>query len=174
MSKLIYDIIEEPVGKIYRNLIDYSIQYCNSFLLVIQGVEWFNNSAFQFLERSSPYLKEKKSASEWPGTKLGSIEDLVEEKATVYYFNLNSKSSSLLKEVANGLYDWLQPDLPEDLCLLRPDGSPWLVSISHEKDSYLELTREEKILIEKAIPNLLLKKMKSEINGVSPGHGNFN
>lgn len=162
MSKLIYDIIEEPIGNIYRKLIDYSLNYCTSFLFIIQDSDWFNPSAFKFLESISPYLREKKLTSEWPGTKLGLIEDGVEDKTMVYHYNLTSESSSLLQKVVNGLYDWVQPELPEDLCLLRPDGSPWLVSISHENDSYLELTLEEKVLLEKTLPNLLLKEGRNK------------
>lgn len=49
----------------------------------------------------------------------------------------------MLGKVAKGLYDWTAPELPDDLALLRSDGSAWLASIGHERDAWLELTQTE-------------------------------
>jgi hypothetical protein len=42
----------------------------------------------------------------------------------------------VLAESVDGLYDWVAP-LPEDLCLLS-DGQPWLTSIAHERDGFVD------------------------------------
>jgi len=61
----------------------------------------------------------------------------------------------MLKTEAHGLYDWVQPNRPEDLCFLRSDETPWLATIAHEKDAYFELSGEEKQRLTKALPNIL-------------------
>lgn len=90
------------------------------------------------LKRLAPFLREKVSSSEWPGTRL------LNQRASVFCYNFGVECAQVLKEATNSLYAWQQPDLPEDLCLLFTDGDPWLVTISHERDSYLSLTEEEK------------------------------
>jgi len=64
----------------------------------------------------------------------------------------------VLTKSASGLYDWVQPSLPEDLCLLRPDETPWLVTISHERDAYLVLDAKEHVELVREIPELTLKE----------------
>jgi hypothetical protein len=50
------------------------------------------------------------------------------------------------------LFGWRQPELPEDLALLREDGTAVLASICHEHDAYLQLTDEEYERVVEAIP----------------------
>jgi hypothetical protein len=74
--------------------------------------------------------------SDWPGTSLLAGAALVNEYA------LEDASVSILTTTVAGLYEWVAP-LPEDLCLLRAGGAPWLVSVAHEQDAYIEATRGE-------------------------------
>jgi hypothetical protein len=55
---------------------------------------------------------------------------------------------------ASGLFAWRQPGLPENLCLLRMDGSPWIVSIAADRIGYVEFTPFEKLLLGRAAPGL--------------------
>ncbi|HUO58404.1 MAG TPA: hypothetical protein VMV05_09555, partial [bacterium] len=48
----------------------------------------------------------------------------------------------------------LQPNYPEDLCLLTENEEPWFVSIAHAKDSYFSLPEEEKNTLIQSIPEL--------------------
>ena len=120
--------------------------------MVFQDPTWFAPPAMELAEKLKPFLKQETIGLEWPGTLLAEPEG--GEGANIYQYRLIPESGQILKSVANGLYDWVRPELPEDLCLMRPGGSPWLVSIAHEKDSYLELTSEEKELLCRAIPDL--------------------
>ena len=54
-------------------------------------------------------------------------------------FELSQGCVDVLGE-APGLFAWRQPQRPENLCLLRPDGSPWIVSIAAERIGYVEFT----------------------------------
>jgi hypothetical protein len=60
----------------------------------------------------------------------------------------------VLKKATNALYGWVQPELPEDLCLLRDEKEAWLVSIAHERDSYLCLSEDERSRLLDALPQL--------------------
>ncbi len=63
--------------------------------------------------------------------------------ATVYGYRWVPETLRMTLAASRSLQDWLHPDLPEDLCLLRQDGEPWLVSVTHEGDFYLRMTDGE-------------------------------
>src|SRR5207237_1584273 len=73
---------------------------------------------------------------------------------SIHRYTLNRESVATLKAAARGLYAWRQPKLPQDLALLRADGSPWLVSIAAEQLGYLELAPFEKLLLGRAAPGI--------------------
>ena len=141
---------EEPKGDTYRRLLVSSLEYCNVFLLVDRGYPEFDESAKGLLERLQPFLIGRTEESEWPGTKL------LNSTATVHRFRLTPESVTVLGDATDRLYSWEQPELPEDLSLIRFDGSPWLVTIAHERDSYLTLSPEEKAQLLIEIPDLRL------------------
>jgi hypothetical protein len=60
----------------------------------------------------------------------------------VYRYRLNDQCCGLLCSSADGLYDWLSPDRPEDLSLLR-STTPVLTTIAHEREGHLDLTSAE-------------------------------
>ena len=105
----------------------------------------------QVFEHLRPWIREQREASEWPGTKLYG------HTARLTFFAFNEESVTVLKESAVSLYQWQQPALPEDLCLLRPGDEPWLVSIAHERDSYLAITEEERDALVELVPELATK-----------------
>lgn len=148
----IYTIVNNPRGTLYSKLLLYSLKTCKTFILVLRPTVFVNNSAKNAIDELKPYLIEKCAQSEWPGTKL------LDSIALVYYFDLNKDSAEYLSNASTDLFSWLLPNLPEDLCLLRDNGNPWLVSTSHEKDAYLELTVAEKEELKRAIPDLVLKE----------------
>jgi hypothetical protein len=148
----IYTIVNNPRGTLYSKLLLYSLKTCKTFILVLQPTIFVNNSAKNVIDELRPYLIEKCAQSEWPGTKL------LDSTALVYYFDLNKDSAEHLSKASTDLYSWLLPNLPEDLCLIKDDGNPWLVTISHEKDAYLLLSEEEKNDLLLEIPELVVKE----------------
>ena len=137
MTRKLYNFTREPRDASYSALVDAGLSVCDKFLLVVRQTCSISAAATTLETRLRPYHLSQEDASEWPGTKLHS------GSALVTYYAFNTHSASVLKSAAHGLYDWKQPDLPEDLCLLSPSGAPWLVSIAHESDAYLELTEKE-------------------------------
>jgi hypothetical protein len=98
-----------------------------------------------------PYLLSEDQKTQWPGTML-----LSDDSALVSRYSLTPQTSAILGGAVEGLFEWIGPGLPEDLCILRADGSPWLVTIAHERDAYLELRDGERATLTENVPSLRL------------------
>jgi len=133
-ARKIYDVIDEPVGPEYDALLDSALTQCSTLVLSVRPDE-LEPSATDVLEKLEPH---RQAAS----------------AGAVARFALDRDTVSILKQAARGLYAWHSPGLPENLCLLRGDGSPWLVSIAADRLGYLELTPFEKLLLGRSAPGL--------------------
>ncbi|GIW85425.1 MAG: hypothetical protein KatS3mg107_1085 [Gemmataceae bacterium] len=145
-----YDILEEPRDDIYSRILNYAYRHCDYISFVIRFDLGLDPGGHKFLIHTKENIKRIDIVSEWPGT------NLIDQVAIIVYLNF---TESVLKEILNhttGLYQWVQPSLPEDLCLYRCDN-PWLASIAHERLSWLNIYPEELNDILVAIPEL--KKM---------------
>lgn len=149
MERTEYTFVREPRGLIYRNLLDFSVDECSAALLVARSDVDLGPNAKVVMESLGPFLLSETESHMWPGTVLHGG-----ATALVMTYRLDHASVALLTEAADGLYDWIQPDLPEDLCLLRADDTPWMVTITHEKDSYLELTDKELHKLQNSVTNI--------------------
>jgi hypothetical protein len=150
MNRIIIDITEEPHGDVYRMLVDIASRRCAYFHLVMRPSLPVDESARAMLKKLQPWLEEERQVSQWPGTVLHG------HTATLYLFRLDRQVSKILQDSAEGLYDWIAPRLPEDLCFLRQDRSEWLITIAHEKDAYLHVDPVEEREIRSCVPNLRL------------------
>lgn len=151
-TKAVYDLVIEPQYNCYRQLILHALGWCSSFQIVVRHNLPTGLGVTQLLDKLRFFLISKSEEHEWPGTRL------LDETATVYRYRFCRESASIMVEVAERLFAWIQPNLPEDLCLLRFDGSPWLVTIAHESDGYLILTRKELRNLVSTIPCLSLNE----------------
>ena len=151
------DVEEEPKGAVYESLLRIALGFCNQALLVVRPGIGLSASAQDLLTALALNQFQRTAETEWPGTRLFG------ETADVYRFRYDGYLIDRLGRATDRLYQWQQPDLPEDLCLLRPDGRPWLSSISHEQDAWLEIERDEFQTVS-AIQGLKLKDR-------SPGDG---
>lgn len=149
MERRVYDVIKEPTGNTYRKLIDLALENCKTALLVVQRQNPLAQTAINTMNLLAPYLKLQREEAEWPGTKL-----FAGKTALVTYYHFEQGCADILKMATNSLYSWNQPELPEDLCFIRSDGEPWLVSIAHELDAYFYITAEERQLIEVQSPEI--------------------
>ena len=132
-----YALCQEPRGEDYRRLLAHSVGRCWEAQLVIRYGTEFGRNGVSILERLSPWLIGQARVSEWFGTKLqGGTAELVR-------YRMCLELAVVLAESAGGLYEWMQPDRPEDLALLWREGAPWLVSTAHERNAYLSMTNEQ-------------------------------
>jgi hypothetical protein len=137
MTRRSVSFLEEPTGRLYNSLIQYAQQRCPTALLVVRHSLPLSEKGESVLKRLDVFLKDKVTSSEWPGTKL------IGRTADVYHFAFGSECAAALRQITHALYNWKQPGLPEDLCFLRDDGEPLLVSIAHEREGYLLLSEHE-------------------------------
>lgn len=157
MSKLVFDILEEPTGALYHELLDAAQEVCSHALLVLQHIIKPDLGANEVLNRLEPFRVRSEELAEWPGTRL-----FLGYTATVMTYRYESGFINALHEISDRLYGWELPSLPEDLCFLRADASPWLVTIAHERDSYLELTNDEKDHLLARLPELKIDRKNDQ------------
>lgn len=130
-----YDLIDEPTGPEYDALLESALTQCSTMVLTVHpnGEE---PRARAVVDELGPHRLQDRAGG------------------PVLRYRLSRDTVAILKRSARGLYAWHAPGLPENLCLLRADGTPWLVSIAREQLGYLELTPFEKLLLGRAAPGL--------------------
>ena len=127
--KPVFDIVAEPKGKTYIDLLNFAASRCESFSLVWRDQFKFELSAYEIKRTLKPFLVSNIRTDEWPGTKL------IGHEAIVRRYRVADESIKLL-HAAGGLYSWLQPDLPEDLAFYSSGDAVWLATISHEHEAW--------------------------------------
>ena len=147
-----YTIRAEPTGHVYQALLGLSLQHCETFILVVGSERLLERPGRDVLERLSPLVITRSEEQEWPGTKL------IGPTSTVWRFKLSDEAVGVLTSACDGLYDWVEPRLPEDPCLLRADGIPWLVTIAHERDAYMRLSETERAIVRQTLRDLVLSE----------------
>jgi hypothetical protein len=164
-----YLLMTKPKGKAYFNLIDYASRICPKFMLVVQPQYSSVSTTREALEHLQVHKITAEERSAWPGTELYVENDIPKfGLPTIYEFSFSEGSAKVLKEKTNRLFGWRQPDLPEDLCFLREDGTPWLTMVSHEETCRLDLTDEEKEELDKALPLIsALLKTPAQARGLT-------
>jgi hypothetical protein len=147
---LTLNFVREPKNEIYRDLLKFALQSCREGSLVVHPLRKLDESGQDFLREMKDNLIQVSNAKSWPGTVLHGSGPGVK----LYRFKYNSSSAKILATTANTLFEWVQPHLPEDLCLIRIDGSPFLTTIAHERDAYLKLKEEERQFMDRSYPNI--------------------
>jgi hypothetical protein len=144
-----YDLVEEPKGQLYRQLLFYALLRCDSMSLVLRPGLGLTETGEEFLALNKAYVQSAGVVSKWPGT------ELVGGVAIIIYFVFCEPLVQQLVHFSQGLYQWVQPHLLEDLCLYR-GNEPWLVSVAHEKIGWLRLGEQERSELITALPELVL------------------
>lgn len=151
MNRTTYNLVAEPSGEAYRELLSYALEYCDRFEVVIRSSLPLADTAAEFIRVATPFLLKQEEKDEWFGTQLFG------DTALVSTFRFCPETINLLVKASDALFSWLQPDLPEDLCLIRFDGTPWLVTISHERDSYFMISSEEEQSLSEKVRGLIIE-----------------
>ena len=146
----VYQFAYEPAGGRYDALLSVALRYCAYGLLVLQDFPW-NETTRAALEDLEKWRLNEVIGTEWPGTKTL-------KEARLHVLKFDSGLCAALQRLTRRLYQWEQPNLPEDLCLFRASGEPWLVSIAHEADGWLLLRPSEaKAVVETLRPLSLIR-----------------
>lgn len=170
-----YDVLEEPRGEVYRGLLRYLSQLCSLFVLLTNPTDTLGERGRLALKALSPDLVEHRITLYWPGVSPpsdGELERCSPQHApTVYLFRLTEHSLSILLTISDGLWDWEEPDLPENLCLLRASREPCLVSSVLDRFTYLYLTPHEMERLLGEIPQLRVELVPEDEEWDEPIYG---
>ncbi|KOY17409.1 hypothetical protein [Paenibacillus xylanivorans] len=142
-------ILEEPTGVAYKQLVSLAFSLCDEFILVKRDQIELNEDGKRFIEEIKPYIKEIKKQEGWPGTQLFG------HYADVFYFDCNEELKQILLRKVDRLYEWLQPELLEDLCFYK-NNKEWLVTITHEKEGIIKTTDNQEILMIREIEGIMI------------------
>lgn len=135
-------------GRSFEQLLDLAASIGGRGLIVMRHGEEVHPSASQVAQQLQEYGSVNTNASEWPGTIL------IDDTATVINFAVNTHSLCVVAAASSSLLSWQHPQLPEDLCFLRPSGQAWLTTIAHEGDAFLQLLPEEVATVAVRQPDL--------------------
>ena len=116
----VFDLVEEPRDELYRRLIIWCGGHCATALLVVRDVDDLSEESANILKRLEDNLTTVERSSQWPETVLVSSNDT----ALVYRYRLTPQTVELFCTLVDGLYEWAEPNRPDDLCFTRADGSP--------------------------------------------------
>jgi hypothetical protein len=164
-------IVQAPTGAFFEALLDFAVArrgHYPLFSLVQRGQKPATGACAELLAALEPYLittagtgklqpqeapapagTEKPAPSKAPPS--GSFAAATER---IHFYRLERSAAAVLVR-AGGLSAFAAP-LPEDLCLLASDKSPWLQSEARAGRYRLQLTAEEHKAIAKALPWLQL------------------
>ncbi|GIO27351.1 hypothetical protein [Ornithinibacillus bavariensis] len=118
-----WEIVENPTGETYQQLMKVLCDHSDKFYFVTRKELKYNPV---ILEKFQPYILETYKTKKWANTITKG------PKATVYVMESNRDTCSLLQQSANTLYDWVAPNLPEDLTFLKNDFA-WFSCTTHEE-----------------------------------------
>lgn len=124
-----WDLVNNPTGKSYTSLIDLLCAHSDTFYFVTRKELDYDAKV---IEQFQPFIIEQYKTNEWASTKTSG------PAATVYKISVCSQTCQLLKKLANSLYDWVAPHLPEDLTFIKNDFV-WFFSCSHEEFAHFQI-----------------------------------
>lgn len=123
----------------YRALLRSVAALASSAGLIVRSPKvQLSARADSLLAALTPFLLATEDVDRWPGTQL-----IGDRKSRRFLYRLAPESIALLVSAATGIFDWVNPELPEDLHLLRADGTVVLGTVAQEEDAWLELTAAE-------------------------------
>ncbi|HNY26619.1 MAG TPA: hypothetical protein PKH31_04500 [Candidatus Sumerlaeota bacterium] len=181
-KRYVYDILKEPVGRDYERLLlclyphgerlVFASKMRTPLVLDKETISKFNREGPPEIDEEAlssigerglieglvsfvdlvPHLIQAEFRDRWPGGIL------LGHKALVYEFSCNSQTINIVLAHTTGLYDFDWSRSPDDLAIIRPDGTVLLGTTSHENEGYLILRNDEHKDLLQEVPSLRLKK----------------
>jgi hypothetical protein len=147
-KRIDYFIRSEPKGDDLAALLRHGVRACDQFLFALTGMV-LDDSATSLMADLRLHLRGCEERTEYPAGRLpwGTM--------NVCTYDFNPDSLSILLEATDHLYGWVEPALPNDLCLMRGD-EPWLITMASDRVALLALSSSERDEVHAAIPGLTL------------------
>jgi hypothetical protein len=121
-----------PTAAEYARLLHEGLKHCASGRFVRRKQMDFTPQAQAFVDKLAHLLLDEKP-----------VVLANKQPATSYRFAYTEETVERLLEGPVGLFDWLQPDWPEDLALISRDGRAWLYTSAHERHGCLFVPAEQ-------------------------------
>ncbi|MFD1928905.1 hypothetical protein ACFSFY_12760 [Sporosarcina siberiensis] len=118
-----WDLTENPKGEIYKSLVKILCDNSDKFYFITRKELKYNQEIIMQFE---PYFIETYKTNKWAGTETTTA------AATVFVIESNIETYKLLVKYAISLYDWVAPELPEDLTFIK-NNFTWFSCTTHEK-----------------------------------------
>ncbi len=147
-------INKNPKSKVFHDLIDVCFEVCDEFHLVIRTDMGIIGDLPDTLKVFKDSFKVMKKESEWASTILGDG-----FTADVYYFKADEHAKTILKNMADSLFEFEMPSLPEDLSFFK-NGEVWMATSSHEKQCFIYPQNQDETAEIMSIEGLVVKVME--------------
>lgn len=118
-----WNLVENPKDRIYQQLMKVLCDYSDKFYFVTRKELKYNQ---EILEQFHPYTIETYKTKTWANTITKG------PPATVHVIEANEDTCRLLQRLSNNLYDWVAPNLPEDLTFIK-NNFVWFTCTTHEE-----------------------------------------
>lgn len=133
--QVLFDSPEDIYERVLRTAALFS-QRCG--VIVRSELVRLTEAATDLLVLLEPKLVRQELVARWPGTELTR-----NRMSRRYIYDLDDELLGWLVQSATSPFQWVNPDLPEDLHFMRQDGSTVLGTTAQEDDLWLELDNEE-------------------------------
>lgn len=140
-----------PSGETYKKLIRLLCDQSDHFYFVVRKELKTEEQLAPILQLFQPYLIDTYRTKQWAGTRTKG------PAAAVYVMQANKHTRKLLQELADSLYSWIAPELPEDLTFFKGNRE-WFSCTTHEKYGGFSLHSLEEQRAVLAIPGLNVAK----------------
>jgi hypothetical protein len=134
--------------KIFQEILLLGLNECNYILLITRNLLGRSIKLESLLKELKINWIAEKEVTHWPGTTIDS------DIAKMYIYSYDNFVLSTLLKYGPNQNDWIQPNLPEDICLMRDYEKKWFFSITHENAFAFDISDDEKRELELKIPNL--------------------
>ncbi|MDW0111559.1 hypothetical protein QT711_00080 [Sporosarcina saromensis] len=117
-----WELIENPKDETYRQLMKVLTRNSDKFYFITRRELNYNQ---EILAHFAPFTLETYKTKKWANTITKG------PAATVYVIESNEETYKLLTTFANTLYDWVAPNLPEDITFMK-NNFAWFSCTTHE------------------------------------------
>lgn len=134
---MLVDIGKDLSGPVYTQFLQTLWSLSSTCSFTVQPSLGCSDRLRRFLKDMEVHLASVRRSNVWPGTQL------MDGEADVYTFLCKETTLECVLRYSSSLFEWLQPDLPEDLALYRNDGSTILETVTHEQEGLLKISLVE-------------------------------
>jgi hypothetical protein len=141
----------EPRGRRYVELIGVLASICDQFGFHLTDMK-LDPPGVAVVSALSPYLARSEASVETPGSRSLS-------PVTLNVYDVHKGSVEVLAVCTEHLFDWQEPQLPNDLFFLV-EGRPLFTTLASDREAYFSISEDQHASLVDALPWLRLRRLK--------------